>query len=161
VRAPLPVIIGEVLVLGTILLTLGLAAVGAFVRKPLRELRGARDANALEHWRCAPVATRATIRSAWRSGAVVEDRDNALLAVEMAQHTDSVLATTNRISWWSCAPILPGLVLLLASTHMPRVTWLFILAPGALLLVTHPLSVRSRRRRQRSVELTKHRHSLT
>jgi hypothetical protein len=54
--------IGDVFVLGSILLTLGLAAAGVFVRKPLRQLRGARDADALEHWRCASVATRALFR---------------------------------------------------------------------------------------------------
>jgi hypothetical protein len=111
------VIIGKVFVLGGILLTLGLAVVGAFVRKPLRDLRGAKDAEALRRWQRAPVAARATIRRAWRSGTPVEDRAAASLAIEMAQHNDSVLAATSRISWWSCVPILPGLLLLLATTH--------------------------------------------
>jgi hypothetical protein len=153
--------LGQVLVLGAILLTLGLAVVGVFVRQPLRDLRGAKDAEALRRWQRAPVAARVTIRRAWRSGTPVEGRDAALLAIEMAQHNDSVLAATNRISWWSYVPILPGLLLLLATTHTPRVIWLFIVAPMALLLVTHPLAVRSRRRRHRSVELTKRQHSLT
>jgi hypothetical protein len=155
------VIIAQVLILGALLLTLGLAVVGAFVRQPVRDLRGAKDAEALRSWQRAPDETRATIRRAWRSGIPVDDRDAALLAIEMAQHNDSVLSATNRISWWSFVPVLPGLLLLLAATHTPRVIWLFIVGPLALLLVTHPLSVRSRRRRDRSVELTKSRHSLT
>ena len=150
----------EVFLLGGVLLTVGLALVVLLVPKRLRELRRAKDADALKHWRRSGASTQAAIQHAWRSGTAVENRDAALLAVEMSQHNDRVLTSTKQISWWSCLPILPGLLLLLASTNLPRFVWLLILAPIGLVLVTHPLTVRSRKRRQESVELTKRQHGL-
>jgi hypothetical protein len=76
----------------------------------------------------------------------------------MSEHVDRVVAATNRVSWWACAPLAPGLILVVAS--LSRFLWVVVAIPVVLLLAFHPIAIRSRKRRHRSVDLTKQQHAL-
>lgn len=155
---PAAPIISGVFVAGSILLVVGIAVAAVFVPPSLRELWRAKEAAALTQWNSAPPETTRAIRMAWRRGAAIADPDGARLALTMSNHLDRVFAATNRVSWWACAPVAPGLVLLLGS--LSRVAWVIVGAPLLLLLVSHPVAVRSRKLRRRSIDLTKQQHAL-
>jgi hypothetical protein len=146
-----------VFVAGSMLLLVGVALTAFFAPRSLRDLRRMKDAEALGEWKSAPPERKRAIREAWRHGSAV-DTENAGLAVRMSEHVDRVVAATNRISWWVCAPLVPGMLLVIASVS--QVGLLIVGAPLVLWLALQPVAARSRKRRRRSIDLTKKQHAL-
>jgi hypothetical protein len=144
---------------GSVMLLVGLGVTAFFTPRTLRELRSMKDAEALREWKSTPLETRTAVRTAWRRGLVVANPDDARVAVAMSEHVDRVLAATNRVSWWACAPLAPGLVLIVASLGLPRVLWPIVLIPPVLWVAFRPMAARSQKRRHRSIRLTKERHA--
>jgi hypothetical protein len=138
---------------GALLELVGLGLTWFFGLRWFRRLQSFKHSDALTAWRRAPTETREGIRAAWRRGSPVEPPDEAQIAVAMSDHVDRVLEATNRVTWWACVPAIPGLALILAS--FSHALWLLVLVPPAVWLAGYPFTARSRRRRRRSVELTR------
>jgi hypothetical protein len=124
-----------------------------FVPRSLRELQRMKEAEMLSEWRRAPSVRTGAIRKAWRDGTAVTDTDDAALALAMSDHVDRVIAATNRVSFWACAPIAPGLVLMLAS--LSRTVLVVAVAVVVFWFAFHLVAMRSRKRRHRSMNLTR------
>lgn len=147
-----------VLVAELILLLLGLSVAAFFVPRSLGDLRGMKNAEASRRWKSAPPETTTAIRAAWRRGSAVAESEDAGLAVAMSEHVDRVLAATRRVSFWVCAPLAPGVLLTLGG--LPRVLWLVAGVPLVLSFTFSPVAARSRKRRHRSIDLTKEQYSV-
>ncbi len=140
-------------------LLVGLAVAGLVLPRVLRDLRSARDAEALREWKHAAPETKTAIRAAWGRGSAVTESAEARVAVAMSDHVDRVEAATNRVVLLAFAPVAPGLILAIASLGVPRVVWAIVAVPPVAWLAFYPVVARSRARRHRSVDLTKQQHT--